>query len=581
MRKYILLLCLIFFIIGNGCRDKKEKKSADSNNKVTQVPLFAKLYPNFDYADFHKLLEKKIEKDSILHPLYSVNEYKSVWVNDTVKTSELDEFIQILQYIDIKHGLSTDLFPIESIVSLSDSINSGVYANDMTTLYKKICDLESLSTKAAIKYITGMTYGFTNPKILFPEDYTIEILQADSIFFEKLYANICNDPISIIKQAQPSDNVYKKMQEAYERLERKKEIELKNIENKGLNFTYKLGDKNQNITAIAERLTILEDYQMDSIGNDSLGMVLDENLLASVNAFRKRISYPEDKEIGSLTIDALNRPIEYYQDRLKANMERYRWKRKKQKEAKNIEVNVASFKVIATQPDSIPLIMKACVGSITNKTPLLQSDISYLNLNPIWNVPTSIAKNEISVSQKKDETYLKRHNMKLYKNGQEVDPETIDWSKVNPNKFGYTIRQSAGGGNSLGRIKFMFNNSFSVYLHDTPAKSAFGRKNRAVSHGCIRLEQPINFAFFCLSPVTDIYKDRLLISIDKPPVSTEGKRLLRENKLSKLPDIINPKEKISLFIDYYTIYMHPNEDMLYYADDVYGYDELILKAINL
>lgn len=581
MKKIIHLSFLIIItLVAFSCYNKNNPKTAKSTEAKVALPKFVGLYPDFNSETFKDRLNQQIKKDSILLTLYSQKEYRSIWVNDTLNTSRLEELIKILRDTDIKHGVSSELFSVETIANMSDSIDSGIFSKDMDILYKKISYLELISTRAAIKYIIGMSYGFTNPKLLFPKDYTITTLQADSIFFDQLYEDIYTDPIATIMRSQPSTDIYTKMQVAYKDLEHKKDTEFRQIENKGLNFVYRLGDKDKNITAIAERLTITGDYKLDSIGNDSIEMELDEALLAGINSFRRRISYPEDKEVGSLTIDALNRPVEYYQSRLKANMERYRWRRKKQKESKNIEVNIAAFEVIATQPDSAALIIKACVGSITNKTPLLQSDISYINLNPVWNVPTSIAKNEISVLQKKDETYLKRHNMKLYKNGEEVDPLSINWKKVNPNTFSYTVRQSSGNSNSLGRIKFMFSNSFSVYLHDTPAKSAFSRKNRAVSHGCIRLQRPIDFALFCLSPVSEIYKDRLLVSIDKLPESKEGKRLLKEDKLSKLPDIINPKEKISLFIDYYTVYMHPNNDNLYYADDVYGYDEIILKAIE-
>ena len=263
-------------------------------------------------------------------------------------------------------------------------------------------------------------------------------------------------------------------------------------------------------------------------------------------------------------------------------MERYRWQRTKKIHNKHIEVNVAAASLVATHADSLPLMMRVCIGTVSNKPPLLQSDISYLNLNPYWNVPKSITQGEVAVLQKRDTTYIRRKNMKLYKGGKQVDVSSINWKEVNPSNFSYIVRQEPGYGNSLGLIKFMFNNNHSVYLHDTPSKMAFNRKNRAVSHGCVRVQKPFDLAFFCLSPVTDVFKDQLLYSAKMNPVSNAGKKLLRENKLKKLPDIINLKEdnKISLFIDYYTAFMYPNEDDLFYADDTYGYDDLILNALK-
>jgi murein L,D-transpeptidase YcbB/YkuD len=238
--------------------------------------------------------------------------------------------------------------------------------------------------------------------------------------------------------------------------------------------------------------------------------------------------------------------------------------------------------LFAVKKDSLPLAMRVCVGAVTNKTPLLESYISYLNLNPVWNVPASIAQGEVAMLQKKNPDYMQERGMKMYQGGKEVDISSIDWEEVDPARFPYIIRQSPGGGNSLGLIKFMFDNAFSVYLHDTPSKSAFNRKDRAVSHGCVRLQRPFELAFFCLNTTSDnIYKDRLYYSINKPLVSDEGKKLAKENKLKKLPDIIHPNGKISLSIDYYTAYMYPGvENTLYYADDTYGYDNLILNELS-
>ncbi len=463
-----------------------------------------------------------------------------------------------------------------------DSIDSGLLAADsLNVLYDKMFELETTASKALIKYVTGMNYGFINPKELFGKaDYDINISAPDSLFFADLYPKIAQDPVKVALESQPADAVYLKLQSEYRNIKAKSGKELPKVTVKDV--SYKLGDKNKHIAEIAERLMLIGEYAPASTAGDSLHQELNKELLDAINNFRRKMSYPEEAEVGKMTIEALNRPFDYYQKKLSANMERYRWKRPKGKHKKHIEVNVAAAMLAATQPDSLPLKMRVCVGSVTNKTPLLQSDLDYLNLNPYWNVPKSIAQKEVAVLQKKDSTYMKKRNMKLFKGGKEVPLSSIDWKGVNPSSFSYIIRQEPGGGNSLGLIKFMFSNKFSVYLHDTPVKSAFTRKNRAVSHGCVRVQQPFDLAFFCLSPASNVYKDRLLYSVNKSPISKEGTQLRKENKLSKLPDIINlePDNKISLSIDYYTAFMYPNDDALYYADDTYGYDNIVLQALQ-
>ncbi|GAB6121451.1 L,D-transpeptidase family protein [Dysgonomonas termitidis] len=572
---------LIFSFLITSCKRKEHTKVSESDKKEVLQSKFAQNYPEFDFRVLQESLKAHTDQDSILKPIYTVTGFNPVWIHDTLDTKRLYTFIDILNQAE-EHGLSPEMFSSSKIKSMTDAIDSGIFVNNLDTVYKIMLDIEETSTKSAIRYITGMKYGFVNPRNLYQKDYDIITSVPDSLFYEDVYTEIMKDPISALLNSQPTEEVYLKLSEEYKLLKKRKEAGFKEIASG--DATYKLGDKNKHIKDIANRLILTGEYAPDSISSDSLQMRLDEELLVAINTFRRRNSYPEEAEIGKLTISALNRPLDYYQAKIRANMERYRWRRTKTRRNKHIEVNVAAAMLVAsnTSGDSLPLVSRVCVGSVKNKTPLLQSDISYINLNPVWNIPTSIAQKEVAVLQKKDPTYIERHNMKLYKRGKEVDVSSIDWKNVDPSKFSYTIKQDPGGGNSLGLIKFMFNNAFSVYLHDTPSKLAFNRKDRAVSHGCVRVQKPFELAFFCVSPVTEIYKDRLYHSINKQPISDDGKKLLKEQKLKKLPDIINidKEDKISLSIDYYTAFMYPDDKLLYYADDTYEYDQLILDALN-
>ncbi|MDL2303485.1 L,D-transpeptidase family protein [Dysgonomonas sp. OttesenSCG-928-D17] len=580
--KYLLrLLCaLAITAVASASCKKGPSTVGDSDKKEVALSKFAQNYPDFNPEVLNDLLKSQTMNDSLLQPFYASEEYKPVWVHDTLDTKSLYEFFEILEDVGA-HGLPSHMFSYAHIKSVTDSVDSGLYQNqNPDTLYSKICFIEEASTKAALQYITGMKYGFLNPRSLYAKDYDIVISKPDSAFYKDMYNSIKEDALAAIISSQPTDSVYLNLQKEYRLFAKADTSAYKKIT--AGNATYKLGDRNKHISEIAERLIYTGEYAPDSLSADTLHSRLNDKLLAAINTFRKRNSYPEEKEVGKTTIDALNRPVSYYRNKIRANMERYRWQQPKARHKKHIEVNVAPAMLVATQADSQPLMMRVCVGTKTNKTPLLQSNISYLNLNPVWNIPKSIAQNEVAVLQKKDSTYMRRRNMRLYKGGKEVDASTINWSTVNPSSFSYTIRQDPGYGNSLGLIKFMFKNSHSVYLHDTPSKSAFNRKNRAVSHGCVRVQKPFDLAFFCVSPSSDLYKDQLLYTANQNPVTEKGKKMMKENSLKKIADIINLAEdnKISLSIDYYTAYMYPNDDLLYYADDIYGYDDIILQALD-
>jgi murein L,D-transpeptidase YcbB/YkuD len=130
-----------------------------------------------------------------------------------------------------------------------------------------------------------------------------------------------------------------------------------------------------------------------------------------------------------------------------------------------------------------------------HETPLLNSMIYGVEVNPVWNIPQSIANKEIIVEAAKDKFYLENNNIDVYQNGKLVDnPEDIDWSTITKANLPYDFKQKSGSDNSLGLIKFMFNNKSNVYLHDTPAKWAFYQKMRAISHGCVRLGDPKGLA---------------------------------------------------------------------------------------
>jgi murein L,D-transpeptidase YcbB/YkuD len=261
---------------------------------------------------------------------------------------------------------------------------------------------------------------------------------------------------------------------------------------------------------------------------------------------------------------------------LLVNLERLRW-RNKPFETKYVIVNIPDYSLNVIDSGKSVLKMKVCVGQGRNmdnantllayndtakvdkpfahETPLLNSLIHSVDVNPVWNIPRSIANKEILVEAAKDRFYLSNKNIDVYKNDRLVeDPEDIDWTKVTKENSDYDFKQKPGEDNSLGKIKFLFNNKSSVYLHDTPAKSAFYKKMRAISHGCVRLGNPQGLAL-CLFGEGDKYQT----------ISTD----MAEDNPS--PTTIYLPKRVPVYITYVTCWAD-DDGSLQTRNDVYGLD---------
>ncbi|UEG55044.1 L,D-transpeptidase family protein [Mucilaginibacter daejeonensis] len=267
---------------------------------------------------------------------------------------------------------------------------------------------------------------------------------------------------------------------------------------------------------------------------------------------------------------------------LKVNLERLRWKNKPNAD-KYVIVNIPDYRLDVVQGGKSVMNMKVCVGEGRNvdkqadlteydesdkvdrpfsrETPQLNSMIYTAQVNPVWNIPKSIATKEIMVQAAQDPYYLSNHNMDAYKGGKMVeDPETIDWGSVNPDE--YSFKQRPGDDNALGKIKFLFKNKSSVYLHDTPAKLAFDRPMRAVSHGCVRVERPLDLA-------QALYGDGSKFETIKKDMESG----------SSEPHNVDLSNKVPVYLTYVTCWVD-SSGTLQFRKDVYGLDAVLLAHLN-
>ena len=193
-------------------------------------------------------------------------------------------------------------------------------------------------------------------------------------------------------------------------------------------------------------------------------------LQAAVRRFQERMGLAADGKVGARTIEELNVPIEDRIRQLRVNLDRGRVLLQ---DLPNefVVVNIAAYWVYVVRGQEVVWNSRAQVGKTYRQTPMFRSAIDYLVLNPTWTVPPGIIRNDILPAARKDPASITRRGLRvLDAGGNEVDPASVDWSKFKSGNIPYTLRQDPGPKNALGRVKFMFPNSYSVYLHDTPAQ---------------------------------------------------------------------------------------------------------------
>lgn len=257
-----------------------------------------------------------------------------------------------------------------------------------------------------------------------------------------------------------------------------------------------------------------------------------------------------------------------YKDKAKIyySMERLRWRTEAYPE-EYLLVNIPEFKLRLYNNKKEKFEMKVCVGEAADgesnhQTPILSGLITTMQINPVWNIPKSIAVNEIAASLRSNSNYLEEKNMVAYRYGNLVDASEVDWSTADASE--YSFKQNPGVDNSLGQIKFIFKNSYAIYLHDTPAQAAFAQENRAVSHGCVRVEKPMLLA-------QELVKD-----------SGKANEIQREIDEANSGQSVNSrwvkvKSPVPVFIEYYTAWVNAKGNLVL-SNDIYNYDRVLYNA---
>ncbi|MGE4371586.1 MAG: L,D-transpeptidase family protein [Xanthobacter sp.] len=285
----------------------------------------------------------------------------------------------------------------------------------------------------------------------------------------------------------------------------------------------------------------------DKATND---LTYDPELAEAVRTFQESMRLTPDGLVGNNTLQALNYGASDIPSRadIIANMERWRWL-PRQLGAHYVMVNIPEYKVRIYEGDTPIYETRTVVGKASSPTPLLTRNMTYAVVNPAWNIPPSIARNEMMPLLRNNPAALQRRNIEVRRTG----------------SGGYSFRQMPGRGNSLGRVKFMFPNDHAVYLHDTPSKHLFSNSDRARSHGCVRVQDPFDFG-------------SVLFNIAMPGQNWNEQRFTR--MFGDKERYLTLKQPIPVHLVYFTTVADMQGHVTRFAD-IYGINAAVKKRLGL
>jgi hypothetical protein len=486
-----------------------------------------KLYKKFDTAAYNPIFEEKLK--ILTKKLANPKVITAFYTNKDNRSLLITKFYtnggldSLKNYISRSHddGFNPEIFRLSEIEGLLRTLDANKFKS-IEEVYPLIADLEIRTADALLKYSSFMKYGSVNPRRIYNR-YYINLKRPDSLKLDLMLKT--DDLLSVLKNAQQTGKSY---------------IDLK----------------------------------------------------AQLQHYRDSLRTDNDPAIQTIKI----------------NLERMRWQLPIQTE-EVVLVNIPDFSLTWFRQQDTLAHMNVCVGAKreetylekmkaflksgklddkpkNHETPQLASVFNSIQVNPIWNIPVSIAQSEIYYQAIKDPYYLSNNNIKVYFKGKPVsDPDTIQWNKYAREKLPFQFKQGSGDGNALGKFKFIFENSSSIYLHDTNNKNGFKLSNRAISHGCVRIEDPLKFAALM---VKDKYQnDKLRMEVNLPPLDTT-KNAQYQKILAKKADTINrfqlkpswfsTRKSVGVFIAYYTAWAE--NGAVQFRPDVYDYDQTLWMAMK-
>lgn len=558
MKHYIILFIIGLLGLGiTSCgKEKKVYKEGDPIEPEDIHWVVEYLIDSSDLSAYFPNLNVRSHLYKNLKEFYRENDFELAWNSHKKAGKQAEELIEVLKE-SWKEGLNPQYYRIEEMDSLEKAIfHSGVDSVDL----HRLIHLDLLMTSSFLTYASHLVCGRVDPNKVNSTWFT-NPPQKD--FVPALKKAAINKRVKkAIDDIRPDYPQYKKLQEKFaEYHEIKKNGGWPEIAG---GQELRRGNYGRQVAALNKRLAVTGDLTgYNEKGRDTA--VFTEETENSVKIFQERHRLKPTGWVDKKTLQALNIPLEDRLQQIMLNMERLRWMPEDLGEH-YILVNVPEYYLRIIRNEKVEMDMKVIVGQDFNSTPIFSDTMEHLVFSPYWNVPNSISTEEILPKAQENPDHLSTNNYELLSGWEEdpkvIDPYSVDWDTLSADNFPFRIRQKPGPGNALGKVKFMFPNNLSIYLHDTPEGNLFSRDERGFSHGCIRVEEPEDMAVYLLQ--------------NKPGYDRKRIKQLMEDGSET---IVKLEEKVPVHIIYWTTFVDDN-GRLNFSNDIYNFDKAQIKAIE-
>jgi murein L,D-transpeptidase YcbB/YkuD len=487
-------------------------------------------------------------RDVCLAAIYHKRGARPLWVTQKGPKKQAAVILKYLQSAE-EEGLDSRKYQVEEIGALWEE-----------TSLNALAQLDILLTFNVVKYVHDVRHGQIEPYLANPNLFK----EAGKPTF---------DPVGLIDTltaTEDLDRFFRKLPPQHRHYQALKKglavygqlIDLQKWEPIGRGKTLRQGDQNERIQSIRKRLAWLAGEEEAT----SESNVYDVDLVQKIRRFQGLHGLKKDGIIGRNTLAALNITPAERVEQIKINMARWRWQ-DQDIGSEYVLVNIADFQLFVYSEGELKLNMPVIVGKFQHQTPVFSDRITYLEFNPYWNIPPSIAVKEELAELRNNPKYLVEKKIRLFsswqRNGVELDSTVIDWSKVTPRQMaGFKLRQDPGPTNALGQLKFVFPNHHAIYLHDTPAKNLFDETKRSFSHGCIRVSDPARLALFMLQRQDDGW--------DAADV--------RERMEAGERQVVPIRPPLPIHLTYQTAWVDKTDE-IHFNRDIYGRDKQLRNAL--
>lgn len=461
------LVLLILICVTTSCKKKELKSEVIFKNEISNTPVL--------------LQDKSVRIDSsllssynneTLSNFYKTTNYRTIWQSEESRKIILDELIK-----SEEEGLNPEDYNVKTLRYFEEK---SATLNDAD-----IAKYDILLTSSFQKYISHLTNGKLNPRKLYA-DWDLKENEID--LNETLTAIMYSDSLANkIEQLKPNHMVYKRLKKALQLIKTFPKDNFNAIKFTEIIFP---NDTNPSIIEIKKRLTFWKELRPQ----DSLTAIYNPETLLAIKKFQSRHGLAVDGIIGRTTIASLNFSKKQRMQQVIVNLERWKWYPKEMGN-EYIIINIPEYRLTLIKDKDSLRTHRVIVGREKRKTPILSSRLTQIVLNPTWTIPPTILREDVIPAILKNRSYLVQSNIKIYdSNGKIVSP--YNWKLSLAKSYRYV--QSPGTINSLGMVKIIFPNRFSVYLHDTNHRDYFDKTYRSLSSGCVRLENPLELTEYLL-----------------------------------------------------------------------------------